>query len=300
MISMTPATLAGGAEAPGMPGGPFEQPVGPGGGSWESSEPENTMAIQYVQSAGVDSFHWWRNDSIGGDTYDIDSEDTNVSAPFQLAIEVTGSWDFDVHSATNVYVYTAGVGTSAVSAGTLTLGDGFHVIHNDTSAGGSELYIDVPGPGAGSSSSSSSGSGSGGGAPAPSGSASPLWDEIDVDFGYVEWGMEDGRQSYRFMGNNAASTMYSDLHMPGGTGEMDVLYLGDASCSSLTFPAELEENYVSVSSGHHYIEAGTSGAGPWKLHVTWGPASCEADLTGDGMVDIHDLFALVSSWGSCP
>ena len=77
-------------------------------------EPRDTMALNYVCSIGVDTFHWYRNDSIGGDTFDIDSMATNVSAPFQLAFEVTGSWDFTVHSATSIYVYTAGSGTTAV------------------------------------------------------------------------------------------------------------------------------------------------------------------------------------------
>jgi len=257
-----------------------------------ASPAADTMALNFVSSAGVDSFHWYRNDSISGDTYDIDSMSTNIAAPFQIALEVQGSWDFTVHSATSIRVYTAGVGSSAVSAGTLTLGDGYHIIYNDTSAGGSELHLDVPGP-SGSGSSSGSGSGS------PT-SSDPLWDDIEAEFAYVEWKQVDGRQQYRFMGNNAASTLLADLHQPGGTGDIDVSYIGDAACSSLTLPAELTEDVVSVSAGHHDFEAGTSSDGPWTLNVTWGPSSCTEDLNGDGTVDLIDLLDLIAAWGSCP
>ena len=111
-------------------------------------EAGDRMIFNSVLSVGADSFYWYRNDAIGGDTFDIDSMVTNVAAPFQIQLEVAGSWDFTVHSATSIYVYTVSAGTSAVSAGTLTLGDGTHVIYNDTAAGGSELHIDLPGPAA--------------------------------------------------------------------------------------------------------------------------------------------------------
>lgn len=255
----------------------------------------DTMAMSYVSSVGVDLFHWYRNDPIGGDTFEINSMTTNVAAPFQIAVEVEGSWDFDVHSATAIHVYTAGSGSSAVSVGTLTLGDGYHIIYNDTAAGGSELHIDLPGPSA-----SSSGSGCAS-CPTPTGSSSnPLWDDIEAEFAHVEWKMVDGRLQYRFLGNNEASTLYTDLHQPSGSGDIEVSYIGDTSCSSLSMPAELVHDSVSVSSGHHYLEAGTSGSGPWALYVGWGPAACEADLTGDGMVDIADLMVMISMWGGCP
>ena len=256
----------------------------------------DTMAMSYVSSVGVDSFHWYRNNSINGDTFEIDSMTTNVAAPFQIAVEVEGSWDFDVHSATAIYVYTAGSGSSAVSVGTLTLGDGYHIIYNDTAAGGSELHIDLPGP-----SGSSSGSGSGcASCPSPSSSLNPLWDDIEAEFAHVEWKMVEGRLQYRFLGNNAASTLYTDLHQPSGSGDIEVSYIGDTSCSSLSMPAELVHDAVSVSSGHHYLQAGTSGSGPWSLYVSWGPAPCEADLNGDGTVDIADLIAMFGMWGGCP
>ena len=209
----------------------------------------DTMAMSYVSSVGVDSFHWYRNNSINGDTFEIDSMTTNVAAPFQISVEIEGSWDFEVHSATAIHVYTAGSGSSAVSVGTLTLGDGYHIIYNDTAAGGSELHIDLPGP-----SGSSSGSGSGSGCascPSPSSSSNPLWDDIEAEFAHVEWKMVEGRLQYRFLGNNAASTLYTDLHQPSGSGDIEVSYIGDTSCSSLSMPAELVHDAVSVSSGHH-------------------------------------------------
>ena len=46
------------------------------------------MIFDQVVSIDVDSFHWYRNDSIGGDTFDIDSMTTNTSAPFQIAVQI--------------------------------------------------------------------------------------------------------------------------------------------------------------------------------------------------------------------
>jgi hypothetical protein len=30
------------------------------------------------------------------------------------------------------------------------------------------------------------------------------------------------------------------------------------------------------------------------------PATCDADVNGDGIVDVSDLLALISAWGMCP
>jgi hypothetical protein len=280
----------------------------PGDELEQDEEEGNRMVFNSVISVGTDSFYWYRNDSIGGDTFDIDSMVTNVAAPFQIQLEVAGSWDFTVHSATSIYVYTVGAGTSVLSAGTLTLGDGTHVIYNDTAAGGSELHIDLPGPpapsgGGGGAFAPSSGiiitPGPGPG-PGPSMANNPLWDEIRAEFANVEWGMDDGRLGYQFVGNNEASTLWTDLHQPGGTGDIKVSYLGDTNCSSLSLPAELVESNISVSAGHHYLMAGTSGNGPWRLDVSWGPETCAGDLNGDGRVGPADVMILMSSFGFCP
>ena len=111
---------------------------------------------------------------------------------------------------------------------------------------------------------------------------------------------DEGRLQYRFLGNNAASTLWTDLHQSGGTGEIEVSYIGDTSCSSLSMPAELFEDAVSVSAGHHNLEAGTSGDGPWALYVSWGPSWCDEDLNRDGNVDFADLIQVLSAWGGCP
>jgi hypothetical protein len=269
----------------------------------------DTMAMESVVSAGADTFHWYRNDSIDGDTFDIDCMATNTAAPFQITLKVEGSWDFEVHSATAIYVYTVGTGTASVSAGTLTLGDGDHVIYNDTAAGGSELHIDIPGPapfsaftsGGSASPPITLGSGSGFGLGSGSGSMSsnPLWDEILAEYALVEWGFGEERMNYRFVGNNEASTLTTDLHQPGGSSDIDVYYLGDASCSSIAMPSERVESTVSVSSGHHYLMAGQSGDGPWALEVEWGPTFCDEDLNRDGQVDVDDLIILISALGAC-
>jgi len=285
-LLITAATSA--EEAPWMPEDLGSYTAAP----YDSSD---AMAIQFVTSIGVDSFHWYRNDSIGGDTFDIDSMTTNVAAPFQIAVQVEGSWDFTVHSATAIRVYSPGAGSASVSAGTLTLTDGYHIIFNDTSAGGSELHIDMPGPSASSSSPSTPSSP----APAPSGAPAPTWDEVQAEFAFVEWGMTDGTLHYRFTGNNAASTLYADLHQASGTGEIDVVWYGDASSSTLTLPAEFEPDMVSVSSGHHYFDAGSAGDDPWSLDISWGPHFCDEDLNRDGTVDFNDLLQLLYAWGSC-
>jgi hypothetical protein len=288
------ASVAGAEEAPWMP-----EDLGGAEAETPGFESIDAMAFQSVTAVGVDSFHWYRNDAIGGDTFEIDSMTTNVAAPFQLAVQVEGSWDFTVHSATAIRVYSPGSGSSSVSAGTLTLTDGYHIIFNDTAAGGSELHIDVPGPSASSSGASCSGGASCGGSSAPMGDPAPVWDEIEAEFAFVEWGMTDGRLHYRFTGNNAASTLYADLHQASGTGEIDVVWYGDASSSTLTLPAEFEPDMVSVSSGHHYFDAGSAGDDPWSLDISWGPHFCDEDLNRDGTVDFHDLLQLLYAWGPC-
>ena len=116
----------------------------------------------------------------------------------------------------------------------------------------------------------------------------------------MEWKGIEGRLQYRFLGNNEASTLYADLHQPGGTGDIQVSWIGDTTCSSLSMPAELTDDAVSVSAGHHYFQAGTSGDGPWTLHVSMGRETCDEDLNGDGQVNISDLFIMLAAWGSCP
>ncbi|MCH2136831.1 MAG: hypothetical protein MK101_09660 [Phycisphaerales bacterium] len=290
-------TIASAEEAPWMPHdlGAHEAEYGPGPFGGDSAD---TMAIQWVSSIGVDDFYWYRNDSIDGDTFEIESLAENTAAPFQIALEVEGSWDLTVHSATSIQVYTIGVGTSAVSAGTLTLGDGMHVIFNDTAAGGSELHIDMPGPGASAAPPSTPSSPSG--ASSPSSSPAPTWDTIHLEHAHVEWRMVDGRLNFEFRGNNASSTLEANLHQAAGTGDIDVLRLGDADSTSLSLPAELVEDAVSVSSGHHLFEAGTSADGPWSLAISWGPHFCDEDLNRDGVVDFNDLLQLLYAWGSCP
>ena len=130
--------------------------------------------------------------------------------------------------------------------------------------------------------------------------SNPLWDEIIAEFALVEWKGMDGQLQYRFVGNNAASTLWTDLHQPGGSSDISVSYIGDASCSSLSMPAELTDDLVTVPSGHHFLEAGTSGDGPWTLYVSWGPGSCVADLNGDGVVNTADLMIVMVNFGSCP
>lgn len=121
-----------------------------------------------------------------------------------------------------------------------------------------------------------------------------------AEFAYVEWKMVDSRLQYRFLGNNAASTLWTDLHQPGGTGDIDVSYIGDTSCSSLSMPAELTDDTISVPAGHHNLEAGTSGDGPWSLYVSWGPTFCDEDVNRDGTVDFADLIQVMHAWGGCP
>ncbi len=241
----------------------------------------DTMALISVTSAAADHFYWYRNDSIGGDTFYID---TDTHHPYQIAIEVEGSWDIDVTSATNVYVYTVGAGTVALTTGTVTLGDGYHILFNDPD-NYSLLEFDLPGP-------AMMGTGS-----------EPLWEDVEVFHGYVEWKIRNGAMTYRYMGNNAASSLFATLNQPGGTGEIEVSYIGDTECLSLTLPAELEEGAVSVPAGLHYFDAGYTGTGPWTLYVAIGgaPEFCDEDINEDGEVNIHDLLAIISAWGStCP
>jgi plastocyanin len=197
----------------------------------------NTMALSYVSSAAADLFQWASMGS--GDAFYINNDSHH---PYQIALEVEGSWDITVLVATNAHVYTAGSGTVPLTLGTVTLGDGYHIIHNNPDVA-SELWLELPGP-------TMMGPGS-----------EPLWDQIEVLSGYVEWKMVDGALRHRYMGNNATSELWAVLHQPGGTGEIDVSYIGDTYCTSLALPAELEEATVSVLAGTHEFNAGLSGDG---------------------------------------
>ena len=121
-----------------------------------------------------------------------------------------------------------------------------------------------------------------------------------AEFAYVEWKMVDGRLQYRFLGIIAASTLLNYLHQSGCTGYFDVSYIGVTSCSSLSMPAELTDDTISVPAGHHNLEAGTSGDGPWALYVSGGPTFCDEDVIRDGTVDFADLILGMHAWGGCP
>ncbi|MCI0366150.1 MAG: dockerin type I domain-containing protein, partial [Phycisphaerales bacterium] len=55
------------------------------------------------------------------------------------------------------------------------------------------------------------------------------------------------------------------------------------------------------SDGKNIVGTGTNPAGQneiWIAHL--GTPIAPGDLTGDGIVNIDDLLALLSDWGSCP
>ena len=240
----------------------------------------NTMALISVSSSAR-SFNWTADASVSGDSFLLDSD---IAQPYQIAIEVEGSWDIDVTTATNVFVYTVGSGTVPLTTGTFTLGDGYHIIYNETN-NSSSLEFDLPGP-------------------AMMGSDSePLWNGIYTYGAHVEWKMVDGALIHRIMGNYSHSQMLAMLNQPSGTGEIEVSYIGGTSCSTLTLPAELEEAVVSVPEGLHEFNQGVS-ANPWTLTVSIGgetePAPCAEDVNKDGQVDISDLLQVISAWGPCP
>jgi plastocyanin len=238
----------------------------------------DTMALSYVSSAAADFLHWYATPA-----YDAFYIQNDSHHPYQIALEVEGSWDITVLEATNAHVYTAGSGTVPLPVGTVTLGDGYHIIHNDPNWS-SILRLELPGP-------AMMGPGS-----------EPLWDDIKVWGGHVEWKMVDGALRHRYMGNNAHSFMQVWLNQPSGTGEIDVSYIGDTYCTSLTLPAELEEATVSVPAGYHCFNAGISGDGPWTLYVGigGGPEFCREDVNEDGEVNIDDLLQVIGAWGVCP
>ncbi len=129
----------------------------------------------------------------------------------------------------------------------------------------------------------------------------PLWNWIEASASYVEWKIVDGTLRHRYMGNNTSSSLYAKLNQPGGTGEIEVSYIGDTACSSLTLPAEIEEAVVAVPAGEHTFEAGSSGSGPWTLYVGIGGETdpCPEDINGDGTVSVDDLLLVIAAWGPC-
>lgn len=81
--------------------------------------------------------------------------------------------------------------------------------------------------------------------------------------------------------------------------ELPVTVIADVSSSTLTLPASGEDGNVPVTVGTHTFLVGNSTEGVLMLRFDQGnDGGMPEDVTGDGIVDVSDLLAVISAWGS--
>lgn len=97
----------------------------------------------------------------------------------------------------------------------------------------------------------------------------------------------------------AEATSYGVLTIESDVeSEMFLGNLGDVTCSTLSLPASGEEATIIVPVGTHLIEV--TGLGMLWIPETGGDggSGMAEDVTGDGVVDVSDLLAVISAWGA--
>ncbi|MCH2136827.1 MAG: plastocyanin/azurin family copper-binding protein [Phycisphaerales bacterium] len=222
----------------------------------------------------------WSATSDGGSSWQWGGSSSADSQIFQLALEVWGSLEIEVLSATGMSCYTVGGSTSGISTGTMTLTSGYHVI---TSASASYASIGFQLPG---------------GSPAGPSSA-PLWDEISIH-GSAHWEDRDGRVHYEFTGDYPGLHQFIGVLNAASEGTADMFWYGSLGSVGITLSSEAEEGSVVVPAGtSELMDAGT---GMFHLRIALGdpPADpCPSDIDGDGTVGINDLLELIGAWGPC-
>ncbi len=82
-------------------------------------------------------------------------------------------------------------------------------------------------------------------------------------------------------------------------GEIFLGLIGDVTCTTLTLPASGEEATITLPTGIHIISV--SGLGMLWFPLSGGGdggSGMAEDVTGDGVVDVSDLLAVISAWGA--
>jgi hypothetical protein len=83
-----------------------------------------------------------------------------------------------------------------------------------------------------------------------------------------------------------------------GEGEVFLGLVGDVTCATLTLPASGEEGIVSVPAGAHTIALAGYGMLWFPEDGDGGGSDFPEDVSGDGVVDVTDLLAIIAAWGA--
>ena len=98
-----------------------------------------------------------------------------------------------------------------------------------------------------------------------------------------------------FTATGSTSTGYVYLE---GEGEMFLGLVGDVTSATLTLPASGDEGIVTVPAGTHTIALVGYGMLWFPEDGDGGGSDFPEDVTGDGVVDVTDLLAIIAAWGA--
>lgn len=134
---------------------------------------------------------------------------------------------------------------------------------------------------------------------------------FDFTITWPETGFEDGAKMAGLDFSNANISSMGDAMMftapsPGSTGavylegegEVFLGLVGDVTCATLTLPASGEEGIVSVPAGAHTIALAGYGMLWFPEDGDGGGSDFPEDVSGDGVVDVTDLLAIIAAWGA--
>ena len=134
---------------------------------------------------------------------------------------------------------------------------------------------------------------------------------FDFTITWPETGFEEGVKMAGLDFSNANVSSMGDAMMftapsPGSTGfvylegegEVFLGLVGDVTCATLTLPASGEEGIVSVPAGAHTIALAGYGMLWFPEDGDGGGSDFPEDVSGDGVVDVTDLLAIIAAWGA--
>ena len=238
--------------------------------------PEGHMVIGMVNIMNPFNLTYSKNEALGTATLAYEADGTSDSL-FSVAVEIEVTdvdVEVEVSGTANAYLYHPASATETIiSTGTYTLDAGERYLwHGDVESG--------------------------------------LKENLSISLTWAEDGSEENPQmnamsmlgsgSVNASGDNFAmhvATGSGSLELEG-EGEMFLGVLGDVTSATLTLPASGTEGMVEIPAGLHTILVE-------GLGMLWIPESgggdvggMAEDVTGDGIVDVSDLLAVISAWGS--
>ena len=128
------------------------------------------------------------------------------------------------------------------------------------------------------------------------------WPETGFEDGAKMAGLDFSNANISSMGDammftapSSGSTGYVYLE---GEGEMFLGLVGDVTSTTLTLPASGDEGIITVPAGAHTIALAGYGMLWIPEDGDGGGSDFPEDVTGDGVVDVTDLLAIIAAWGA--